>query len=161
MLDSYKSISNILKVLKSEEAENKDELMKVQAVVFQEKDFFVNKLISFFKEQIDLDYSYYKVNDINGNSAHILVRQASRIFQKNIEGKDKIQFEVEELIDSRMFDNTNEIIILDMNFDENFINLGYMCRTFDYAYLSYSDSFKKMLEAFVDYILSRNVSYLD
>ena len=147
MLDSYKSVSNIIKVLKSEVSENKDELMKMQAVLFQDKDFFVNKIQSFLKEQIDLDYNFYTVNDINGNRAHLLVRQASKIFEKYIDGKEIIEFDIEELIDSRMFDNTNEIIILDLNFDDNLINL--------------SDSFKKRLEAFIDYILSRNISYLE
>ena len=161
MLDSYKSVSNIIKVLKSEVSENKDELMKMQAVLFQDKDFFVNKIQSFLKEQIDLDYNFYTVNDINGNRAHLLVRQASKIFEKYIDGKEIIEFDIEELIDSRMFDNTNEIIILDLNFDDNLINLEYMCKTFEYYYLSYSDSFKKRLEAFIDYILSRNISYLE
>ena len=60
-----------------------------------------------------------KIIDIDNNVADILVKSDSKIFKQNIEGKEYLNFNAEELIDSIMFDNEDEIIIADLNFDEN------------------------------------------
>ena len=67
-----------------------------------------------------------------------------------------MNFNAEELIDSRMFDNKDEIIITDLSFDEKLLNLGYLCECLNYNYLSYSDEVKGKLSEFVDYVINKN-----
>ena len=160
MLESYLQLSNIERVLKSENNANKDELARIQAVLYQDKDYFITKIESYLKEEIGCEYKYYKVKDFNGNNAHILVKQGSKIFSRYIEDVEVLNFDIEELIDSIKFDNSNEIVILDMNFDDNHINIGYICLTLDYYFSSYSDGFKKILGAFMDYVITTRMSIL-
>ena len=68
-----------------------------------------------------------------------------------------MSFNAEELIDSRMFDNEDEIIITDLNSDENLLNLGYLCDSLSYNYLSYSKAIKDTLSTFVDYVINKNI----
>ena len=75
----------------------------------------------------------------------------------NIKGKEFLNFNAEELIDSRMFDNEDEIIITDLNFDENLLNLGYLCDSLSYNFLSYSDAIKDKLSIFVNYVINKNI----
>ena len=68
-----------------------------------------------------------------------------------------IEFNVEELIDSRMFDNKDEIIIVDLNFEENLLNLSYLCDSLNYNFLSYSDEIKDKLTTFINYVINKNI----
>ena len=65
------------------------------------------------------------------------------------------QFEIEELIDKRRFDNEDEILIINYNF-ENGINLEYIQNTLKYNYLTYSKKVKEKLEIFINYIFEKN-----
>ena len=67
-----------------------------------------------------------------------------------------IKFNVEELIDKRMFSNYDEIIIIDINFDEGLINLEYLCDSLNYNYLSYSNDVKEKLLTFTNYVIRKS-----
>ena len=95
------------------------------------------------------------IDHINDNIVDILVKKDSKIFKEQIEGKEFLNFNAEELIDSRMFDNKDEIIIIDLNFDENLINVGYLCDSLNYNFLSYSDKIKERLSIFINYIINK------
>lgn len=56
-----------------------------------------------------MDYFKYKIIDIDDNIVDIIVRNDSKIFKDNIEGKEYLNFNAEELIDNRMFYNEDEI----------------------------------------------------
>ena len=56
-----------------------------------------------------------------------------------------------------MFDNKDEIIITDLNFDENLINLGYLCDSLNYDFLSYSNIIKEKLSIFIDYVINKQI----
>ena len=156
MLQSYQKILEIQSVAKLKLEQDRKALEKIGKIVYQEKDFIIDKLIIYLKRELDIDYFKYKIIDIDGNTVDILVKKDSKIFKDNIEGKDFLNFNAEELIDSRMFDNKDEIIITDLSFDEKLLNLGYLCECLNYNYLSYSDEIKGKLSEFVDYVINKN-----
>ena len=86
-----------------------------------------------------------------------MVKENSEIFKNNIESKEFLEFNVEEIIDKRMFNNNDEIIITDLNFDENLLNLGYLCDSLDYNFLSYSNLIKEKLSIFINYVINKNI----
>ena len=95
--------------------------------------------------------------DIDNNIADILVNKNSNIFKKYIAEKDFVAFNLESLIDNRMFKNEDEIIITDMNFDDQQINLGYLCDSLNYNNLSYSETLKDKLSVFLDFTIKRSI----
>lgn len=122
---------------------------------YSEKDFIIDRLIKYLKKELNLEYFRYKVSDIDGNTADIIVKKNSEIFKNNIENQQYIKFNVEELIDKRMFSNYDEIIIIDINFDEGLINLEYLCDSLNYNYLSYSNDVKEKLSIFISYVIKK------
>ena len=122
---------------------------------YPEKDFIIDRLIKYLKNELNLEYFRYKVSDIDGNAADIIVKKDSKIFKNKIENQEYIKFNVEELIDKRMFDNDDEIIIIDINFDEGIINLEYLCDSLNYNYLSYSNDVKEKLSIFISYVIKK------
>lgn len=157
MIESYKKVLEMESIAELKLEQDKKALQKVRNVLYQEKKFLIDKLIAYLKKELDRDYFKYKVVDMDNNIADIIVKKDSNIFKKNIEDKDFLNFNVEELIDIRMFNNEDEIIIVDLNFDENLINLAYLCDSLNYNYLSYSDDIKNRLSIFVDYVINKKI----
>lgn len=155
MVESYKKILEMESVVTLKLEQDKKALERIRNILYQNKDFILDRLIVYLKRELDLDYFKYKVVDMDNNIADILVKKDSDIFKKEIQGKEFVNFNVEELIDSRMFDNKDEIIILDINFDDKLLNLGYICDSLDYNFLSYSDRLKDKLSIFVNYVLNK------
>lgn len=157
MIQSYKKLleKESDAVLKLEKA--KRELEEIRKVLYQEKEFIIDRLITYFKRELNVDYNKYKIKDMDDNTAEILVKNNSQIFENYIEGKEFFNSNIEELIDNRKFNNEDEIIILDLNFDEKLLNLGYMCDSLDYNYLSYSKNVKEKISMFIDYIVNKNI----
>ena len=122
---------------------------------YPEKDFIIDRLIKYLKNELNFDYFRYKVSDIDGNTADIIVKKNSEIFKNTIENQQYIKFNVEELIDKRMFSNDDEIIIIDINFDEGLINLEYLCDSLNYNYLSYSNDINEKLSIFSSYVIRK------
>lgn len=158
MIQSYKKVLDMESIVTLKLEQDKKALDKVRKILYQEKEFFINKLITFLKQEMDMEYFPYRVIDMDYNVADILVKKDSNLFKEKIEGKDFIEFNVEELIDSRMFENNDEIIITDLNFDENLINLGYLCESLGYNFLAYSDEVKDKLSVFVDYVINKKIN---
>lgn len=156
-MEAYKKILEMESVTESKLEQDKKSLEEIRKVLYQDKNFILDKLIIYLKRELNIDYFKYKIVDIDNNKADILVKSESKIFKQNIEGKEYLDFNVEELIDSRMFDNRDEIIIIDINFDENLLNLGYICDSLNYNFLSYSDTIKEKLSTFVNYIISKKI----
>lgn len=44
-----------------------------------------------------------------------------------------------------------------MNFNEDLMDLGYICDSLNYNYLSYSDIIKEKLAIFIDYVIKKNI----
>ena len=156
-MEAYKKILEMESVTESKLEQDKKSLEEIRKILYQDKNFILDKLIIYLKRELNIDYFKYKIVDIDNNKADILVKSESKIFKQNIEGKEYLDFNVEELIDSRMFNNSDEIIIIDINFDENLLNLGYICDSLNYNFLSYSDTIKEKLSTFVNYIISKKI----
>lgn len=157
MIESYQKILEMESVATLKLEQDRNALDKIRKVLYQEKDFIINRLITYLKRELDIEYYKYKIVDINDNVVDIIVKEDSKIFKENIEDKEFLNFDAEELIDSRMFDNKDEIIITDLNFDDKLLNLGYLCDSLDYNFLSYSDIIKDKLSAFVNYVINKNI----
>lgn len=157
MIQAYQKILEMESVASLKFERDRMALEKIRKIMYQNKDFIIEKLVAYLKRETGNEYFKYKVIDIDGDVADIIVKKESKIFRNNIYAKDFLDFNVEELIDSRIYDNKDEIIIVDLNFDENLINLGYICDSISYNYLSYSDMIKDKLSIFVNYVINRNV----
>lgn len=157
MIQSYQKILEMESVAILKLEQDRRALDKIRKILYQEKDFIIDRLITYLKRELDIDYYKYKIIDIDDNIVDILVKKDSQLFRDNIDGKEFLNFNAEELIDSRMFDNEDEIIITDLNFDENLLNLGYLCDSLNYNYLSYSEAIKDKLSTFVNYVINKNI----
>ena len=157
MIQSYKKILEMESVATLKLEQDRRALDKIKKILYQEKDLIVDRLITYLKRELNIDYFEFKTVDINGNIADILVKRDSKIFKSNIDGKDFLNFNAEELIDNRMFDNKDEIIIIDLNFDENLLNISYLCDSLDYDYLSYSNEIKYIISTFINYVINKNI----
>lgn len=157
MIQSYQKILEMESVALLKLEQDRRALDKIRKILYQEKNFIIDKLITYLKRELNIDYFKYKIIDIDDNIVNILVKKDSKIYKNNIEGKNRLNFNAEELIDSRMFNNKDEIIITDLNFDENILNLGYLCNSLNYNYLSYSEEMKEKLSIFINYVISKNI----
>ena len=156
-MESYKKMLEMESVAESKLEEDKKNLEEIRKVLYQDKNFILDKLVIYLKRELNIDYYKYKIKDIDNNIADIFVKSDSKIFKQNIEGKEYLDFNVEELIDSRLFDNEDEIIIIDINFDENLLDLGYICDSLNYNFLSYSDTIRDKLSTFVNYVINKKI----
>lgn len=157
MIQSYQKVLEMESVALLKLEQDRKVLEKVRKILYKEKDFVIDRLITYLKRELNIDYFKYKIVDIDGNVADVIVKKDSELFRNNVEEQDYLKFNVEELIDKRMFDNDDEIIITDFNFDEKLLNLGYLCDSLNYNYLSYSDKIKEKLSTFVDYVINKNI----
>ena len=157
MIQLYQKLLEMESVAELKLEQDKKALDRIRKTLYQDKNFIIDRLITYLKKELDVDYHKYKIVDLDGNIVDIIVKKDSKIFKENIEGKEFLNFNAEELIDSRMFDNKDEIIIIDLNFDENLLNLGYLCDSLSYNFLSYSDTIKDKLSTFVNYVINKNI----
>ena len=157
MIQSYQKLLEMESVAELKLEQDRKALDRIRKTLYQDKNFIIDRLITYLNKELDVDYHKYKIIDIDGNIVDIIVKKDSKIFKENIEGKEFLNFNAEELIDSRMFDNKDEIIIIDLNFDENLLNLGYLCDSLSYNFLSYSDTIKDKLSTFVNYVINKNI----
>ena len=157
MIQSYKKILEIESFIVLKMKEDKKRLSKLRKALHQEKQLVTTVLIKYLKHELNQEYFKYRVMDIDNNIADILVNKNSNIFKKYIAEKDFVTFNLESLIDNRMFKNEDEIIITDMNFDDQQINLGYLCDSLNYNNLSYSETLKDKLSVFLDFTIKRSI----
>ena len=158
MIQAYKKVLEMESVAELKLEKDRKALEKTREILYQQKNFVVDRLIAYLKQELNTTYFSYKIMDMDGNIADILVRENSSIFEEEIHGKEFTSCNVEEFIDNRMFNNKDEIIIIDLNFDENLLNLAYICDSLDYHYLSYSDEIKNTLSTFINYVINKSMS---
>ena len=157
MIESYEKLIKMKSIVSSRIEENQKILEKIEKSLYVEKDFFIEKLVLYLNMEMNREYYRYKIKDKDNNIANILIKRNSDIFKEYIENNKKINFNIEELIDSTKFNNENEIIILSLNDEEN-ININYICETLEFENLSYSEKLKDKLSQFVDYIINKNIN---
>lgn len=103
MIQSYQKILEMESVATLKLEQDRQALDKIRKILYQKKDFIIDRLITYLKRELDMDYFKYKIIDIDDNIVDIIVRNDSKIFKDNIEGKEYLNFNAEELIDNRMF----------------------------------------------------------
>lgn len=157
MVKSYKKILEMESIALLKLEQDQKALNKIRKTLYQNKKFITKKLIIYLQRELNINYKEYKIVDIEGNIADILVKDNSKIFKETIEKEEILNFNVEELINNKSFNNQDEILIIDLNSDESQINLGYLCDSLNYHFLSYSNEIKNTLITFVDYVINRNI----
>lgn len=157
MVKSYKKILEMESIALLKLEQDQKALNKIRKTLYQNKKFITKKLIIYLQRELNINYKEYKIVDIEGNIADILVKDNSKIFKETIEKEEILDFNVEELINNKSFNNQDEILIIDLNLDESQINLGYLCDSLNYHFLSYSNEIKNTLITFVDYVINRNI----
>ncbi len=157
MIQAYQKLLEMESIVSLKLERDRKALERIRKIMYQDKDFIIDKLIKYLKKEMVTEYFPYRVIDIDGNIADVLVKKESKIFQEYIDENDFLNFYVEELIDSRMFDNEDEIIVVDFNSDEKLINLGYLCDSLGYDNLSYGNEIKDKLSTFADYVINKNI----
>lgn len=153
MIKSYKKLLEMESVALLRLDQDKKALEMVHNVLYQKKGTIVEALIKYLKNKLSLDYEHVVVQDIDGNIADVLVRTDSELFVSQLKSKDILEYNIENLIDKRMFNNLNDIIIIDLIGEPEYLNIGYLCDSLEYRYLSYSRELKEKLELFVEYVL--------
>lgn len=138
--------------------ESKKEVERIRKILFQDKNFIINKLIQYLKKELDIQYFYITKEDINSNVVNLLIKENSSIYEREIKEKEYIPCEAELLIDKRMYNNTDEIIIVDINSDDNILNLKYLNDSLEYKFLSYSEVLKEKLNIFLEYIIRKKIT---
>lgn len=157
MIQSYQKVLEMESVALLKLEYDRKVLDRIRKILYQNKDFIIDRLITYLKRELNIDYFKYKIMDIDNNIVDIIVKKDSKIFNENIKDREFLNFNAEELIDNRMFDNKDEIIITDINFDENLLNLGYLCDSLGYNFLSYSDAIQDKLSTFINYVINKNI----
>lgn len=157
MIQAYQKLLEMESIVSLKLERDRKALERIRKIMYQDKDFIIDKLIKYLKKEMVTEYFPYRVIDIDGNIADVLVKKESKIFKEYIDENDFLNFYVEELIDSRMFDNEDEIIVVDFNSDEKLINLGYLCDSLGYDNLSYGNEIKDKLSTFADYVINKNI----
>ena len=158
MIKSYKEILKMNSIVSLKIEQDKKALRNIEEILYINKDYFLDKIIIYIKKELNLDYFKYKIIDIDENIVDILVKKDSKIFKKYIEEKEYLNFNAEELITNKIYKNKDEIIIVDIGFDENLINLSYICDSLNYKNLSYSEEIKKKISNLIDYVLEKNIN---
>lgn len=157
MIPAYQKALEMENVVELKLEQDRKALQKIRRILYQEKNFIINKLIIYLKKELEIDYYQYRIIDINNNIAELLVKRHSQIFMENIQDKEFLDFNAEELIDNRIFKNKDEIVIADLGFDDKLLNLGYFCDSLSYNFLSYSDEIKDKLCTFVNYVITKSI----
>ena len=125
--------------------------------MYKDKKYLIDKLITFLNNELKCEFFSYNVVDLHGNEANLIIKKGSKIFKNEIENREYLKLNVEELIDNRFYDNKDEIIIFDLNSDEEYTDLEYIKESLKYHFLSYSNSIKEILKSFVKYVIEKNV----
>ena len=92
MIQSYQKLLEMESIASLKLEQDRKALDKIRRILYQEKDFIIDRLIIYLKRELDIDYYRYKIIDIDGNVADIIVKNDSKIFKENIENKEFLNF---------------------------------------------------------------------
>ena len=159
MIKSYKRLLDMESVATLKLEQDRLVLENLRKVLIQNKRFIVDKLTRYLKNELNLEYKFYVIVDQDGNYADILVSRSSNLFERFKAVSDSLEFTVECFLNKKMFNNKDEIIILDVNSDNNNINLEYLCDSLNYKNLSYSDERVARLSFFLDYVINKQIKF--
>ena len=91
------------------------------------------------------------------NRVDLLVKEDSNIYVKEIKDNEFMDYNVENLIDRKYKNNSDEIIIIGINSNDSYLDLHYLCNSLNYKSLSYSQEIKERLKIFTEYVLNKEI----
>ena len=88
MVKSYKKILEMESIALLKLEQDQKALNKIRKTLYQNKKFITKKLIIYLQRELNINYKEYKIVDIEGNIADILVKDNSKIFKETIEKEE-------------------------------------------------------------------------
>ena len=125
--------------------QDKKELEKIRKKFYWDKSFIIEKLIKYLEKDLGIKYFHYEIVDQDYNFIDLLVKEDSNIYVKEIKDNEFMDYNVENLIDRKYKNNSDEIIIIGINSNDNYLDLQYLCNSLNYKSLSYSQEIKERL----------------
>ena len=69
MIQSYQKLLEMESVAALKLEQDKKALEKVRKILYQDKNFILDRLITYLKRELGIDYEKYKIVDMDGNIA--------------------------------------------------------------------------------------------
>ena len=137
--------------------QDKKELEKIRKKFYWDKSFIIEKLIKYLEKDLGIKYFHYEIVDQDYNFIDLLVKEDSNIYVKEIKDNEFMDYNVENLIDRKYKNNSDEIIIIGINSNDSYLDLQYLCNSLNYKSLSYSQEIKERLKIFTEYVLNKEI----
>ena len=137
--------------------QDKKALEKIRKKFYWDKSFIIEKLIKYLEKDLGIKYFHYEIVDQDYNFIDLLVKEDSNIYVKEIKDNEFMDYNVENLIDRKYKNNSDEIIIIGINSNDSYLDLQYLCNSLNYKSLSYSQEIKERLKIFTEYVLNKEI----
>ena len=156
-MNTYKKILEMESVVLLKLQQDKKALEKIRKKLYWDKSFIVGKLIQYLEKDLGVKYYHYEIIDEDYNFIDLLVKEDSNIYVKEIKDNEFMDYNVENLIDRKYKNNSDEIIIIGINSNDSYLDLQYLCNSLNYKSLSYSQEIKERLKIFTEYVLNKEI----
>lgn len=156
-MNTYKRILEMESIVLLKLQQDKKELEKIRKKFYWDKSFIIEKLIKYLEKDLGIKYFHYEIVDQDYNFIDLLVKEDSNIYVKEIKDNEFMDYNVENLIDRKYKNNSDEIIIIGINSNDNYLDLQYLCNSLNYKSLSYSQEIKERLKIFTEYVLNKEI----
>ena len=156
-MNTYKSILEMESIVLLKLQQDKKALEKIRKKFYWDKSFIIEKLIKYLEKDLGIKYFHYEIVDQDYNFIDLLVKEDSNIYVKEIKDNEFMDYNVENLIDRKYKNNSDEIIIIGINSNDSYLDLQYLCNSLNYKSLSYSQEIKERLKIFTEYVLNKEI----
>ena len=156
-MNTYKRILEMESIVLLKLQQDKKALEKIRKKFYWDKSFIIEKLIKDLEKDLGIKYFHYEIVDQDYNFIDLLVKEDSNIYVKEIKDNEFMDYNVENLIDRKYKNNSDEIIIIGINSNDSYLDLQYLCNSLNYKSLSYSQEIKERLKIFTEYVLNKEI----
>ena len=156
-MNTYKKILEMESIVLLKLQQDKKALEKIRKKFYWDKSFIIEKLIKYLEKDLGIKYFHYEIVDQDYNFIDLLVKEDSNIYVKEIKDNEFMDYNVENLIDRKYKNNSDEIIIIGINSSDSYLDLQYLCNSLNYKSLSYSQEIKERLKIFTEYVLNKEI----
>lgn len=156
-MNTYKRILEMESIVLLKLQQDKKALEKIRKKFYWDKSFIIEKLIKYLEKDLGIKYFHYEIVDQDYNFIDLLVKEDSNIYVKEIKDNEFMDYNVENLIDRKYKNNSDEIIIIGINSNDSYLDLHYLCNSLNYKSLSYSQEIKERLKIFTEYVLNKEI----
>ena len=156
-MNTYKRILEMESIVLLKLQQDKKALEKIRKKFYWDRSFIIEKLIKYLEKDLGIKYFHYEIVDQDYNFIDLLVKEDSNIYVKEIKDNEFMDYNVENLIDRKYKNNSDEIIIIGINSNDSYLDLQYLCNSLNYKSLSYSQEIKERLKIFTEYVLNKEI----